>query len=46
MGSLMVQEPALSYPERVRVAIAMGATARKSGFIYEWEKAEIEFGAW
>ena len=43
MGSLMVQELALSYPELVRVAIAMGTTAKKSGFIDEWETAEIEF---
>ena len=43
MGSLMVQELALSYPELVKVAIAMGTTARKSGYMEEWEKAEIDF---
>ncbi len=45
MGSLIVQELALSYPELVRVAIPMGTSARKTGFFREWEEAEISFAA-
>jgi pimeloyl-ACP methyl ester carboxylesterase len=45
MGSLIVQEMALSYPELVRFAIPMGTGGRKSGFFREWEEAEIAFAA-
>jgi pimeloyl-ACP methyl ester carboxylesterase len=41
MGALIVQEMALSHPELIRAAIAMGTAGRKSGFLREWEEAEI-----
>ncbi len=43
MGALIVQEMALSHPDLVRVAIAMGTSGSKAGFIHEWEDAEIRF---
>jgi pimeloyl-ACP methyl ester carboxylesterase len=43
MGSLIAQELALSHPELVRCAIIMGTCARKTGFMREWEEAEIAF---
>ena len=45
MGSLIVQEMAVTYPELVRIAIPMGTGGRKSGFFREWEEAEIAFAA-
>ncbi len=41
MGSLIAQEIALTRPDLVTAALLMGACARKSGFIDEWEAAEI-----
>ena len=41
MGSCIAQEIAISRPELVKAAILTGACARKSGFIEEWESAEI-----
>ena len=41
MGSCIAQEVSLTRPDLVRCAILMGACARKSGFIKEWENAEI-----
>ena len=41
MGSLIVQEMAISYPELIRAAIAMGTSGRKTGFMREWQEAEI-----
>ena len=43
MGSLIAQEVSLTRPELVRAAIIMGTCARKTGFIQEWEAAEIAF---
>lgn len=43
MGSLICQEVALTRPDLVRAAIVMGTCARKSGFMHEWEAAEIAF---
>ena len=41
MGALIVQEMLLKYPELCKFGIAMGTTGIKSGFIHEWEEAEI-----
>jgi pimeloyl-ACP methyl ester carboxylesterase len=41
MGSCIAQEISLTRPDLVRASILMGACARKSGFIDEWESAEI-----
>lgn len=43
MGALIVQEVACEYPELVRVAIPMGTAGHKTGFLKEWEEAEIDF---
>jgi pimeloyl-ACP methyl ester carboxylesterase len=43
MGSLIAQEISLTRPELVRAAIIMGTCARKTGFMIEWEAAEIAF---
>jgi pimeloyl-ACP methyl ester carboxylesterase len=43
MGSLIAQEVAFTRPDLVRVATVMGTCVRKSGFIREWEQAEIDF---
>ncbi|MEX2648854.1 MAG: alpha/beta hydrolase [Alphaproteobacteria bacterium] len=43
MGAKIVQELALSYPELVRCAIPMGASGRNTGYLREWEEAEIAF---
>jgi pimeloyl-ACP methyl ester carboxylesterase len=43
MGSLIAQEIALARPDLVGAAIIMGTCARKTGFIKEWEDAEIAF---
>ena len=41
MGSLIAQELACRQPELVRAALVMGTCTRKTGFIREWEEAEI-----
>ena len=43
MGSLIAQELCLTRPELVRAAILMGTCVKKTGFIREWEQAEIDF---
>lgn len=43
MGSLIAQEVAFTRPDLVRMAIVMGTCVRKTGFIREWEQAEIDF---
>lgn len=43
MGSLIVQQVAIDYPELVRVAIPMGTGGGLGGFPSEWMRAEIEF---
>ena len=43
MGALIVQEMLLKYPELCKIGIAMGTSGKKSGFIHEWEEAEINF---
>ena len=42
MGALIVQEILLKFPELCRFGIAMGTSGKKSGFIHEWEEAEIK----
>lgn len=42
MGSCIAQEISLVRLDLVRAALLTGACARKSGFIEEWERAEIE----
>ena len=41
MGACIAQEISLTRPDLLRASILMGACARKSGFIDEWESAEI-----
>lgn len=41
MGSLIAQQLAYERPELVRAALVMGTCVRKTGFIREWEEAEI-----
>jgi pimeloyl-ACP methyl ester carboxylesterase len=41
MGSLIAQEIAFERPDLVRAALVMGTCVRKTGFIREWEEAEI-----
>ena len=43
MGSLIVQQVALDYPELVRCAIPMGTAARATGYLREWMEAEVAF---
>ena len=43
MGSLIAQEVCFQRPDLVRAAVVMGTCARKTGFIREWEEAEIAF---
>lgn len=43
MGSLIAQELCFTRPELVRAAILMGTCVKKTGFIREWEQAEIDF---
>ena len=43
MGSLIAVQIAHDRPELVRAAVAMGTCVRKTGFIREWEEAEIAF---
>jgi pimeloyl-ACP methyl ester carboxylesterase len=42
MGSLIAQQLAHDRPELVACAVVMGTCVRKTGFIREWEQAEIE----
>jgi pimeloyl-ACP methyl ester carboxylesterase len=41
MGSLIAVQLAHDRPELVRLAVVMGTCVRKTGFIREWEEAEI-----
>ncbi len=43
MGSLISVQLAHDRPELVRCAVVMGTCVRKTGFIREWEEAEIAF---
>jgi pimeloyl-ACP methyl ester carboxylesterase len=43
MGSLIAVQLAHDRPELVRTAAVMGTCVRKTGFIREWEEAEIAF---
>ncbi len=43
MGSLIAQQVALDYPELVRCAVLMGTYSRATGYVLEWERAEVEF---
>jgi pimeloyl-ACP methyl ester carboxylesterase len=43
MGSLIAVQTAYDRPDLVRGAIVMGTCVRKTGFIREWEEAEIAF---
>jgi len=43
MGSLIAQQLSFTHPELVRCAVLMGTCARKTGFIRDWEQAEIDF---
>ncbi|MBM3585584.1 MAG: alpha/beta hydrolase [Alphaproteobacteria bacterium] len=43
MGALIVQEMICEHPELVRLAIAMGTSGTKGGYLLEWEDAEIRF---
>ncbi len=43
MGSLIAQQMAFEHPDLVRCAVLMGTCARKTGFIRDWERAEIDF---
>ena len=43
MGSLIVQEICLTYPELVRCGVAMGTSAEAQGYLGEWMRAEVEF---
>jgi len=43
MGSLIAVQIAHDRPELVRAALVMGTCVRKTGFIREWEEAEIAF---
>jgi pimeloyl-ACP methyl ester carboxylesterase len=43
MGSLIAVQLAHDRPDLVRTAIVMGTCVRKTGFIREWEEAEIAF---
>ena len=43
MGALVVQEMLLTWPDLVRLGIAMGTSGAKDGFLEEWEDAEIRF---
>src|ERR1700760_2932917 len=43
MGSLIAVQIAHDRPELVRAALVMGTCVRKTGFIREWEQAEIDF---
>ena len=43
MGSLIVQQVAIDYPELVRVAIPMGTGGGLGGFPSDWMRAEIAY---
>lgn len=43
LGSAIVQEIAISYPELVRTAIVMGTGAWSTGWGWDYQAAEIEF---
>jgi 3-oxoadipate enol-lactonase len=43
MGSKIVLQLALDYPELVRAGIAMGVSGRPAGFFKEWLNAEVDF---
>jgi len=43
MGSLIAQQVALDRPELVRCAVLMGTYARATGYVREWEEAEVAF---
>ncbi len=43
MGSLIAVQIAHDRPELVRAAVVTGTCVRKTGFIREWEQAEIDF---
>jgi 3-oxoadipate enol-lactonase len=43
MGSLIATHLACTRPDLVRAALVMGTCVRKTGFIREWEEAEIAF---
>jgi pimeloyl-ACP methyl ester carboxylesterase len=43
MGAKIVQEMAIAYPELVRCAIPMGTAGHNTGYLREWEEAEIAF---
>jgi pimeloyl-ACP methyl ester carboxylesterase len=43
MGSLIAQQMSFEHPDLVRCAVLMGTSARKTGFIRDWERAEIDF---
>jgi pimeloyl-ACP methyl ester carboxylesterase len=43
MGSLIAVQIAHDHPELVDTAIVMGTCVRKTGFMLEWEQAEIAF---
>lgn len=43
LGSAIVQEVAIDYPELVRAAIVMGSGAWSTGWGWDYQEAEIEF---
>ena len=43
MGSLIATQLACTRPDLVRAALVMGTCVKKTGFIREWEEAEIAF---
>jgi 3-oxoadipate enol-lactonase len=43
MGSLIAQQISLDRPDLVRAAVLMGTYARATGYVREWEEAEVEF---
>jgi pimeloyl-ACP methyl ester carboxylesterase len=43
MGSLIAQQVALDRPDLVRCAVLMGTYARATGYVLEWESAEVDF---
>src|SRR3954452_18185259 len=45
MGSLIATELACTRPDLVRAALVMGTCVKKTGFIREWEEAEIALHA-
>lgn len=45
MGSLIAQQVAFERPDLVRCAVVMGTCTKKTGFIREWEAAEIALRA-